>query len=98
MHEVWPLVELESHAIALGHDLAAMPKKGVAGMPQCLVGSEDITLEQLIAYVRTALNFTRGFTNSREGMQAFLEKRKPIFDLDLAHNLQFNELESRKVR
>jgi enoyl-CoA hydratase/carnithine racemase len=59
-----------------------MPHEGVAAMLHCLVGFEDNTLEQLIAYERTALNSTRGSANSREGMQAFLEKRKPIFGLD----------------
>ncbi len=82
VHEVWPLSELKDRALSLAHELAAQPALAVRGMMDVIVGSEDKTLEQLLQTERAALNNTFGTADAREGMMAFLEKRKPVFNRD----------------
>ena len=82
VQEVWPLAELKSRAIALAEELASMPALAVRGMMNAIVGFETRTLEQSIADERDAIHLTRGSADSQEGMRAFLEKRKPVFNRD----------------
>jgi enoyl-CoA hydratase/carnithine racemase len=80
VHEVWPLSELKYQAIKLAHELAAQPALAVRGVMEVIVGSEDKTLEELLQAERKAVNKTFGSPDLQEGMMAFLEKRKPIFN------------------
>lgn len=78
--EVWPLAELKGRAIALARELAAQPALAVRGMLEVIVGSEDKTLEELLQAERTAVQKTFNTPDHQEGMTAFLEKRKPVFN------------------
>ena len=78
--EVWPIDELFDRAHALARDLAAMPRIAVAGMLRCIVGAGDKPLAEGIAEERRAVLATMGTPDQREGMMAFLEKRKPRFN------------------
>lgn len=80
VNEVWPVTELKEKAIELAHDLAAQPVLAVQGMLGVIVGSEDRTLEELIQAERQAVDNCRFSADSQEGMAAFLEKRKPVFN------------------
>jgi enoyl-CoA hydratase/carnithine racemase len=80
VHEVWPLTELKGQAIKLAHELAAQPALAVRGVMEVIVGSEDKSLEELLQAERKAVNKTFGSPDLQEGMMAFLEKRKPIFN------------------
>ncbi len=80
VHEVWPIEELKSKAIALAHELAAQPAGAVRSMLEVIIGSEDKTLDELLAAERQAVIDNRGTADSKEGMMAFLEKRKPVFN------------------
>ena len=80
VHEVHPLSELKQQAIQLAHELAAQPAQAVRSMLQVIVGSEDKTLEELLAAERLAVQANRGSADAQEGMRAFLEKRKPVFN------------------
>ena len=80
VHEVWPLSELKDQAVKLAHELAAQPALAVRGVMEVIVGSEDKTLEELLQAERKAVNKTFGSPDLQEGMMAFLEKRKPIFN------------------
>lgn len=82
VHEVWPLAELKEQAVKLAHELAAQPALSVRGMLDVIVGSEDRTLDELIAAERRAIEQCRGSADSKEGIAAFLEKRKPVFNRD----------------
>lgn len=83
VHEVWPIEELFDRAHALAHQLAAQPAKAVAGMLRCIVGAEDRTLAENLAAERREVMATFGTADSREGMMAFLEKRKPRFNQEI---------------
>ena len=49
-------------------------------MLQVIIGSEDATLEELLAAERQAVLDNRGTADAKEGMAAFLEKRAPVFN------------------
>jgi len=80
VHEVWPLAELKDRAIELAQTLAAQPAMAVRGVLDVVVGSEDKTLEELLQVERAAVKRTLASADVQEGMQAFLEKRKPTFN------------------
>ncbi len=80
VQEVWPNAALKQRAQELAAELAAMPRLAVKSMLDCIVGSEEKTLEQSLQDERAATAANRGTADSREGMMAFMEKRKPIFN------------------
>ena len=80
VHEVWPLQELKQRAIGLAHELAAQPAAAVKGVMNVVVGSEDRDLDALLKAERDAVMATFGTPDQQEGMMAFLEKRKPVFN------------------
>ena len=80
VNEVWPLAELFDRADALAAELAAMPAEAVAGVLRCVIEAGAKTLEEGIAEERRAVLATMGTKDQREGIQAFLEKRKPQFN------------------
>ncbi len=77
--EVHPNAELKARAHELALELAAMPPIAVAGVLRCVVGAGEKTLEEGIAEERRAVIRTMGTEDQKEGMRAFLEKRKPRF-------------------
>ena len=82
VHEVWPLENLKDAAIQLAKELANQPAKAVESMMKVLVNSSDRSLKELIKEERQAVKDNSGTKDSLEGMTAFLEKRKPIFNQD----------------
>jgi enoyl-CoA hydratase len=82
VHEVWPLADLFERAQQLADDLANQPALAVSEMLRCIVGADEKTLDESIADERSAVLATMGTADQREGIQAFLEKRKPRFNSD----------------
>lgn len=80
VQEVWPLAELKSKALKLAEDLAAQPVQSVKGMLETIVGSEDKSLQDLLKAERRAVLNSLNTPDSREGMAAFIEKRRPMFN------------------
>ncbi len=78
--EVWPLAELKDRAFAFAEELAAQPRLAVKAMLDALHNSEDKTQQELIAAERAGVQLTLGTPDAMEGINAFLEKRKPIFN------------------
>lgn len=78
--EVWPLAELKDRAIGLAAELAGQPRLAVKAMLDALHDSEDKSLDELLAAERAGVHATRGTPDAREGILAFLEKRRPIFN------------------
>jgi enoyl-CoA hydratase len=77
--EVHPNAELKARAHELARELAEMPPIAVAGVLRCVVGAGEKSLEEGIAEERRAFLRTLGSEDQKEGMRAFLEKRKPRF-------------------
>lgn len=80
VHEVWPLGELKTRAIALAHELAKQPAGAVRSMLNVIVGAEDKSLDELLTAERAAVNANRGTADSKEGMLSFMQKRDPVFN------------------
>ena len=80
VHEVWPLQELKEQALALAQSLAKQPALAVRAMLEVIIDSEDKTLEELLAAERAAVLACSGSPDAMEGMQAFMEKREPVFN------------------
>ena len=80
VHEVWPLAKLKDRALQLAQELAAQPALAVRGVMDVVVGSEDRDLAALLQAERRAVLNTFGTPDQQEGMMAFLEKRKPVFN------------------
>lgn len=82
VQEVWPNSELQQRALALAHELAAMPPFSVAGVMRCVVGAGDASLDKALTIEREAVHKVSIGKHQMEGMMAFLEKRKPDFSTD----------------
>ena len=80
VNEVWPIDELFRRAQDLALELAEKPAAAVGGMLGCVVGTGEKSLAEGIAEERRAVLSTMGTPDQREGIQAFLEKRKPRFN------------------
>ena len=80
--ELVPIAGLKARAQALGEALAAQPREAVKSMLETVVGFETKTLSESMADEAAAVAVNRGSRNALEGMQAFMEKRKPIFNQD----------------
>ncbi len=78
--EIWPNAELKARAVALGEELASMPRLAVKAMLRCLVGSETKTIAESLGDERDAVHATLGTPDQHEGIKAFLEKRRPVFN------------------
>ncbi len=79
VHEVWPNDELQRRALGLAKELAAGPSIAIAGVLRSVVGAGEKPLDEALAEERRAVLQTMGTKDQAEGMQAFLEKRKPSF-------------------
>ncbi|MCP4961461.1 MAG: enoyl-CoA hydratase/isomerase family protein [Actinomycetia bacterium] len=80
VNEVWPLDQLKDQAVQLAAELAAQPRLAVDAMLDSLHDAHDKTLAELLAAERRGVHATLGSPDSAEGMRAFLEKRKPVFN------------------
>jgi enoyl-CoA hydratase len=80
VNEVWPLAELKDRAVALAAELAAQPRLAVQAMLDALHDSEDRSLDELLAAERAGVHATMGTPDAAEGIAAFLEKRRPVFN------------------
>jgi enoyl-CoA hydratase len=80
VNEVLPLHDLFQRARDLARELAAMPALAVREMLRCIVGFGDRPLAEGIAEERRAVLATLGTPDQREGIRAFIEKRKPHFN------------------
>ncbi|MEM7218560.1 MAG: enoyl-CoA hydratase-related protein [Pseudomonadota bacterium] len=78
--ELVPLEEIKTRAQSLGEELAAQPRQAVKSMLDVIVGFETKTLAESMADEMTAVAANRGSADSQEGMRAFMEKRKPVFN------------------
>ncbi len=79
---IWKAVEdeaLDAEVDALANHLASLPPLGLAAIKQMIRSSWDHSLDQELDHQRDAMR-RLGFTQDyREGVAAFLEKRKPSF-------------------
>ncbi|XOV86849.1 MAG: enoyl-CoA hydratase/isomerase family protein [Pseudomonadota bacterium] len=75
-----PVGQIKARAQTLAEELAAQPRLAVKSMLEAIVGFETRTLQESVADEMRAAAANRGTPDSREGMRAFLEKRRPVFN------------------
>ena len=80
--EVVPLDQLKRHAQALGEALAAQPRLAVKGVLNTVVNFESKTLQESLEDEKRASQSTLDTADWQEGMAAFMEKRRPVFNRD----------------
>ena len=78
--ELVAISEIKARAQALGEELAAQPRQAVRSMLDVVVGHETKSLAESMADEMAAVAANRGTKDSEEGMRAFMEKRKPVFN------------------
>ncbi|MCH2100092.1 MAG: enoyl-CoA hydratase-related protein, partial [Pseudomonadales bacterium] len=78
--ELLPIAALKDRAQALGEELAAQPRQAVLSMLEVIVGFETRTLAESLEDESRAVALNRGSEDAEEGMRAFLEKRRPVFN------------------
>jgi len=79
VHSIHPIAELKAAALDLARELAEMPPLAVAGVLRCVVGAGEKSLEEALSAERRAFLRCAASRDQAEGMQAFVEKRKPVF-------------------
>jgi len=83
VHEICPVVELKERAQSLGEEMALQPRLAFKGVLDTIVGFESKSLQESLLDEPAALHATRGTADEKEGMRAFLEDRKPLFNQDV---------------
>lgn len=74
-----PDAELVPEAMAVAKKLAKMPTKGIALTKKALNLGQANSLEEQLEAEKALQAMAGASRDSREGIQAFLEKRKPVF-------------------
>ncbi len=77
--EVVPRDQLIDRCLSLAKKIAAKPPIAIKLAKQCMIASQEISLEEGLAFEEEALHDLWGTDDKNEAVQAFLEKRKPLF-------------------
>lgn len=79
VNSVHPLEELKDAAMALARELASRPPIAVAGVLRSVVGAGGASLAEALDAEREAVRRCAASRDQAEGLQAFIEKRMPVF-------------------
>jgi enoyl-CoA hydratase/carnithine racemase len=77
--KVVPDGEVLATALDIARTIAAMPPLAVAQIKEVLLAGQDAPLETALMLERKAFQLLFDSEDQKEGMQAFLEKRKPSY-------------------
>jgi len=78
--EVVPDGEVYGRALALATTIAAMPPLAIMQIKEAVLAGQDASLEAGLLLERKAFQLLFSTADQKEGMRAFLEKRKPEFE------------------
>ena len=78
--EVVPDAEVLPTALKLADQIAALPPLSVMSVKEVVLAGEDASLETGLMLERKAMHLLFAAQDRREGVTAFLEKRKPKFE------------------
>jgi len=77
--QVVPDAEVVDAALEMARDLARLPPLAVMQIKEAILAAQDASLEAGLTLERKAFQLLFASADKREGMQAFLEKRRPDF-------------------
>jgi enoyl-CoA hydratase/carnithine racemase len=78
--EVVPDAEVFDRALAIAKTIASMPPLAIMQIKEAVLAGEDSSLEAGLMLERKAFQLLFATQDQKEGMRAFLEKRKPEFE------------------
>jgi enoyl-CoA hydratase len=71
--------EVESAALAVAKEIASLPPLSLKFIKEAVLLADNAPLEAALEFERRACQFLFSTADKKEGMQAFLEKRRPSF-------------------
>jgi len=77
--EVVPDDEVQARALKIAEAIAGMPPLAVAQIKEVVLAGQDIPLDAALMLERKAFQLLFDSEDQKEGMKAFLEKRKPVY-------------------
>jgi len=77
--EVVPDSQVESRALELATHIAKLPPLAVAQIKEVILAGQNASLESALMLERKAMQLLFASQDQKEGMKAFVEKRKPNF-------------------
>ena len=77
--EVVADAEVFATAMKIAATIAALPPLAIMQIKECVLGGMDASLDTAMALERKAFQLLFSTNDQKEGMRAFLEKRKPEF-------------------
>jgi enoyl-CoA hydratase/carnithine racemase len=77
--EIVPDAEVETRAIAMAQQIAALPPLAIELAKECVLRGMDASLDAGLALETKAIQLLFASEDKKEGMAAFIEKRKPSF-------------------
>jgi len=80
INTVVPAEQLRSEVSALAHELAAGPQVSMRLMKRSIYQATDLTFEQSLDEIASKTAISDHHPDTREGVSAFHEKRKPTFN------------------
>lgn len=79
VQSIHPVAELKDAAMALARELAQKPPIAVAGVLASVLSAEDGSMASALDEERRAVRRCAASRDQAEGLQAFIEKRSPVF-------------------
>lgn len=79
VNRVVPVENLQDEALKLAQEIASKPPIAVRLAKQSVLKAQDVTLEHGLQFEQHAFFLLFASEDQREGMRAFMEKRKPNF-------------------
>ncbi len=79
VNRVVPVESLMDEAKKMANEIASKPPISVRAAKEAILRAQDTTLEVGLDFERKAFYTLFATEDAREGMKAFLEKRKPVF-------------------
>lgn len=78
--DVLPDDQVQAAAVKMASQIASMPPLAVMQMKEVLLAGQDMSLDAAMMLERKAFSLLFDTRDQKEGMNAFLEKRKPVYE------------------
>lgn len=78
--EVVPDDQVQDRALKLAETIARMPPLAVQQIKEVMLAGQDISLGAALMLERKAFQILFASADQKEGMKAFIEKRKPSYE------------------
>jgi enoyl-CoA hydratase len=79
VNKIVPVESLMDEAKKIAREIASKPPISVRAAKEAIVRAQDTTLEVGLEFERRAFYLLFATEDGKEGMKAFLDKRKPVF-------------------